>query len=365
MVLDVAGQECFRFEYSDGEASLKSSCIQHPDREPLVILRQSYIELCGGDRCAAMLLANFEYWHNVKLDQSEQEIAKARDNPDYKPDLSLWFYKSSADLEQDLLGCYARKAILKAVTWLIERGYVEWKSDPKNVMSRTRFFQFKPDRVNADLMVRPGIPDSPKRDSRQSQKGSSGKAAKEGRTTVPKGTLDGPERDFLPYTEITHSEITSSSSFPSEVGNVTDEEDLTPLSDAIAEFVVATPGQIGEILRVVRLQNPDLSAADVAVAVPLSVPPNYSVKMWKYFSTALPGVVTSTRYLQELRRAQNSRAQESAQSDPYRRDRLGLIERLLAVRNPNEEDRDLLSDIERDHPQDVAEVRRRLKGGVA
>lgn len=156
---------------------MKSSCIRHIDREPLVLLRKSYIELCSGDRCAAMLLADFEYWHNYKLDLSEEEIARQRDDPTYRADLSLWVYKSTQDLVDDLLGFYRRDTVLKSVKLLEALEFVRTSSDPKNPFNKTRFFLFMPTQVNAALdMLHPGrikagqeIHSSRKIDSRQTK----------------------------------------------------------------------------------------------------------------------------------------------------------------------------------------------------
>lgn len=133
---------------------MKTSCILRPEREPVAILRKSFIDVCGGDRCAAMLLANFEYWHNIKLGQSEQEVNKARDNERYSPNLSLWVYKSADDLTADLLGEYGRNKVLTGVSHLIDLGYVVAKPDSKDRFNRGRYFLLKPDVVNSALSVR-------------------------------------------------------------------------------------------------------------------------------------------------------------------------------------------------------------------
>ena len=50
----------------------RSSCISHPDGERLILIRKWQLEACGKDACAAALLNLFEYWHNIKVEQSSQ-----------------------------------------------------------------------------------------------------------------------------------------------------------------------------------------------------------------------------------------------------------------------------------------------------
>ena len=45
--------------------ALQTSVLRRLDRDRFLQLRQSYIELCGGDHCAAALLAFFEYQANL------------------------------------------------------------------------------------------------------------------------------------------------------------------------------------------------------------------------------------------------------------------------------------------------------------
>lgn len=336
---------------------MKSSCIRHPERSPMCLLRRHYLELCSGNYCAAMLLANFEYWHNFKLDQCEQELALAREDPEYKPDLSLWFYKSAADLQADLFGLFGRKAILDAVTFLIACGFVEAKEDSRNSMNRTRYFRLKPEVINEKVGT---FTESSKLNSRQFKKAPSAKSAKKTRSKVQRNTLDGSAMNSLPYTEITPQRLQSSSSSSSSGIPKEEEEDLTPLSERLAQFVVATPAQVKEIFERARDVDPSLNATEIALAASIAVPPGHTVKFWKYFVTAVPNAIQSTRYIQELQRMRISRAEDAAQQDHERRDRFGLIERLLAVRNPTDEDRDLLADIERNYPTEIEEVRQRL-----
>jgi len=52
---------------------MKSSCVSHPTREPLIIIRKWQITACNGNACAAALLSFFEYWHNIKTDSLSKD----------------------------------------------------------------------------------------------------------------------------------------------------------------------------------------------------------------------------------------------------------------------------------------------------
>jgi hypothetical protein len=51
---------------------MKSTCIHHPTKETLIIIKKWQLAFCDGDHCAAALLSFFEYWHNIKLELSQR-----------------------------------------------------------------------------------------------------------------------------------------------------------------------------------------------------------------------------------------------------------------------------------------------------
>lgn len=147
---------------------MRSSCLLCPPREPIAILRRSLVLICGEDRCAAMLLNHFAYWHDTKLNNISQEIARAQDDTRHKADLSLWTYKSADELQCELLGEYGRNKILAGIQHLVALGFLVSKPDKNNKFSRRRYFQLKPEKVNAALLAA-GL----KLNSRQAESGTS------------------------------------------------------------------------------------------------------------------------------------------------------------------------------------------------
>lgn len=181
---------------------MRSSCIQHPKNEPLIIVRRWQLEATGGDKAAAALLSFFEYWHNVKLDQS-RKAGEANDvaerHEDGRPnDESLVQHHNEQQLMEGAM-LFGRNSLNRGIELLKKLGYVEVvpNPNPRYSFDKTRHFLFHPEKVNAWLDHRS---DQPNSEDRSSQKGSRS-ARKGSRSAFLGGTS--PE---------TTSEITNESS---------------------------------------------------------------------------------------------------------------------------------------------------------
>ena len=94
----------------------RESCIAHPPKQLLAIVRQDYYELTGRDACAAALLNIFEYWANAAL---------ANDLTVERP----WVGdRPIREFEQMLLGIATDKQIRKRLRLLEERGFIQTKA---------------------------------------------------------------------------------------------------------------------------------------------------------------------------------------------------------------------------------------------
>lgn len=106
------------------------SCINHPEKSPLVLLRSDYLEICG-NHCAAKLLAIFEFWTN-KLSFVGDRLGKvARE----------WIYKSLSCLQSELMGEHGIHAIRKGISVLEGLGFVSKRHNPHIKYDRT--FQYR------------------------------------------------------------------------------------------------------------------------------------------------------------------------------------------------------------------------------
>jgi hypothetical protein len=102
------------------------SCIEHPARSRFVALRPHYVGMCDGNPCAALLLATFEHWTNVRLTAIETGAKRDR-----------WVHRSVAELRADLCLSYGRASISAALEQLRELGLIERRRNPRVGYDRT------------------------------------------------------------------------------------------------------------------------------------------------------------------------------------------------------------------------------------
>ena len=143
---------------------MRSTCIQHPTREPLLIIRQWQLDFCEGDHCAAALLSMFEYWHNIRLDLSEQaqqanEAAHKHGKPAIHEESLLQFH-SDEQLQAGLLKLYGTKKIREARSLLAAKSVIteHLNPNPRYAFDKTLYFEFHPEVVNAWLEQRRNPP---------------------------------------------------------------------------------------------------------------------------------------------------------------------------------------------------------------
>jgi hypothetical protein len=129
---------------------MRSSCISHPSREPLVKVHQWQIEACDGNWCAAALLSFFEYWHNWKLDELDrnrqlQELAYRQGQEiDLETESTLQFH-TEIDLELGLMGMYKRRSIRESLKQLEQKRFITIcrNPNPKYSFDNKKYFQFE------------------------------------------------------------------------------------------------------------------------------------------------------------------------------------------------------------------------------
>ena len=143
---------------------MRSTCIQHPTQEPLLIIRQWQLTFCEGNHCAAALLSLFEYWHNLRLDLSQrarQANAAARQHgqPATQEESLLQFH-SDEQLQDGLLDLYGTKKIREGRRLLVEKGAITEhpNPNPRYAFDKTLYFQFRPEVINAWLDQRRNSP---------------------------------------------------------------------------------------------------------------------------------------------------------------------------------------------------------------
>lgn len=116
---------------------MRTSCIKHPRNEIYRQVRRWQLEATGWNQCAAALLGLFEYYHNGRLEAS--------DDPS---DVStLLQYHTEKNLKERLLRLCSEKTIRKAVSLLESLGFITIFQNPKKSGDRTKFFLFNADVV--------------------------------------------------------------------------------------------------------------------------------------------------------------------------------------------------------------------------
>src|SRR5262245_30539905 len=136
-------------------APLETSCVEHPSKEPFMIIRRWQKVACDGNLCAAALLSFFEGWHNHKLTQRDKahqwnDTAEAHRDPRTQ-DESLYLWFTQEELEAGIFGLYGEHKIRQAIRLLEDKGFISTHKNP-NVAYRfdqTKFFRFYPEAVNA------------------------------------------------------------------------------------------------------------------------------------------------------------------------------------------------------------------------
>lgn len=120
------------------------------------MIRQPYMELTGGNACAAALLSVFENWTNTRLNHREQAAAINRGDRRAKrsetQDTGLWIYRTKTQLlDEDLCGAFGRGAFDKAIEILVAAKLVDRRQNPDNPRDRTLQYRLEVTRVNGLL----------------------------------------------------------------------------------------------------------------------------------------------------------------------------------------------------------------------
>jgi len=130
---------------------MKTSCIRHPDNDPLTVIRSWSLLACDGNQCAASLLSYFEYWHNLMEERSirarelnDQMEARGGGRPENE---SLLQYHTEKHLISGVL-VYGRNSVRSALQLLAGRNYITIHTNQADPTDRSRFYLFHPSIVN-------------------------------------------------------------------------------------------------------------------------------------------------------------------------------------------------------------------------
>jgi len=175
---------------------LKTSCIAHPAKTPLFVIREDYLHICNGDACAAALLNQMEYWHNIKSEHKSQvdyynNLPTTQSRGAAYPS-ELWVYKSQSEWRKELLDVFGEKKIAASLGFLISHGLLSERNNPRDAYDRKKQYLFHVEKVQ-EAINRYAERIQPKDDvdSAEVQNGCSSSAE----SILPKCGMDAPQRE--------------------------------------------------------------------------------------------------------------------------------------------------------------------------
>lgn len=119
-----------------------TSLIRHPEKQRLVLLRETYLNICDNDHCQAALLAVVDYWTCKKL-----ECVNKHEMND------VYFYNTLPELSEHLLGLYREEKVAESMERLVKRDFVLRRSNPKYRWDRTYQYRLNTPVVQAAIDV--------------------------------------------------------------------------------------------------------------------------------------------------------------------------------------------------------------------
>lgn len=108
----------------------------------LAILREDFLEFCDSNRCAAILISYFEYWHK---DRTRQVFHSMQLDPTFKPEESDYYQQQSIKTICDgILNEYKRETVSEGVNFLINKGVLRIIDEARFRQNTARTYLFVP-----------------------------------------------------------------------------------------------------------------------------------------------------------------------------------------------------------------------------
>ncbi|MCW5589098.1 MAG: hypothetical protein KIT27_05485 [Legionellales bacterium] len=127
---------------------MKSSILNHPANEPMLVVRRWMVEFCDNDSCAACLLSFFNYFHEVKLEiihknRKTNDIAEQHGDKRTQDETVIQFH-TLEELQERLLGFFSINSIRKSLKYLIDKKIISvtQNPNPKYKFDRTTYYIF-------------------------------------------------------------------------------------------------------------------------------------------------------------------------------------------------------------------------------
>ena len=128
---------------------MRTSVLPRVKNDPIIILRKSYIQICEGNKDAAILLSYFEYWHNIKLAMQEKN-KKANDvrekhGKKRMHDETLLQFHTREEIYTECLGLVSYQGIVNARKILVKLKFIREQKNPDSRFhfDKTTYFELR------------------------------------------------------------------------------------------------------------------------------------------------------------------------------------------------------------------------------
>jgi hypothetical protein len=110
----------------------------------MVVLHEDLVAICEGDHCRSAILRLLIYWTDIKIQTFKRR--KGREDPN-----GLWIFKKQEDFAREILDLYGTDKIAASLRWLVSRGYIEIRRNPRFGWDRTKQYLLRADIVQEAL----------------------------------------------------------------------------------------------------------------------------------------------------------------------------------------------------------------------
>lgn len=132
-----------------------SSCIAHQVGSRFIQLRQEYLDICGGNHPASIVLAIMEHWANFRI---SRDLRAQRENEQREigglaplPADGGWVYMSVRQWRDESMGFLSERDVEKALSILMELGFLERRRNPQHKWDRTYQWRLVVSAVNGAI----------------------------------------------------------------------------------------------------------------------------------------------------------------------------------------------------------------------
>lgn len=113
---------------------MKTSCISHLSKEPIIIIRQSYNKICKNNVVSSALISFFEYWHNIKLEmqiknKTANDVAEAHGDG-RNHDETLYQFHNYTELSNGIMNIGGETKVRLSIKELQQLGIITLHRNP-------------------------------------------------------------------------------------------------------------------------------------------------------------------------------------------------------------------------------------------